>query len=37
MSNEWPHLLAYLHEDFNYHVRSGPTTLGYELFYTDLS
>lgn len=37
MSTDWPRLLQFLNEELGYTVREGPETLGYELFYTDLS
>jgi hypothetical protein len=37
MCNECPPLLRYLSEELGYRVRTGETTLGYALFYIDLS
>lgn len=37
MSKEFPALLRHLREELNYDVRPGPSSLGYELFYIDLS
>ncbi len=37
MSKEWPPLLHFLAEELDYRVRTGESTLGYRLFYIDLS
>jgi AAA+ ATPase superfamily predicted ATPase len=37
MQKEWPRLLRMLQDELGYTVREGPTTLGYDLFYVDLS
>ncbi len=37
MQKEWPRLLRQFHDDLGYAVSEGPTTLGYELFFIDLS
>src|SRR5574339_1133833 len=37
MDKEWPHLLTFLKEEFDYRIRPGSPILGYNLFYVDLS
>jgi hypothetical protein len=37
MDKEWPALLRLMNEELGYSVRSGKRTLGYDLFYVDLS
>ena len=37
MQKEWPRLLRQFHDDLGYAVSEGSTTLGYELFFIDLS
>jgi len=37
MHKDWPRLLRRLQDELGYPVREGPTTLGYDLFYVDLS
>ncbi|MBP1702028.1 MAG: hypothetical protein H6Q38_1135 [Chloroflexi bacterium] len=37
MQKEWPRLLRLFHDELGYTVREGNPTLGYELFYVDLS
>ena len=37
MQRDWPRLLRLLHEELSYNVREGSPTLGYELFFVDLS
>jgi hypothetical protein len=37
MQKDWPRLLVMLNEELGYKVTEGPETLGYELFYIDLS
>lgn len=37
MCDEWPPVLRYLYEELGYRVRAGTTTLGYAIFYIDLS
>ncbi len=37
MQKDWPRLLSMLHDELGYTVREGPETLGYELFFVDLS
>ncbi len=37
MDKEWPPLLRLMNEELGYVVRSGKRTLGYDLFYVDLS
>jgi len=37
MQKEWPRLLRLLHEELGYTVQEAGETLGYELFYIDLS
>ena len=37
MDREWPSLLRFLSEELDYRVRMGKRTLGYEVFYIDLS
>jgi hypothetical protein len=37
MQKEWPELLRLLNEELGYDVRPGKTSLGYKLFYVDLS
>jgi hypothetical protein len=37
MQRDWPRLLRLLHEELGYTVREGKPSLGYQLFYIDLS
>jgi len=37
MQKEWPRLLRQFHDELGYTVREGSPTLGYDLFYVDLS
>jgi len=37
MPKDWPRLLSLFHEELGYTVREGSPTLGYEIFYIDLS
>lgn len=37
MSKDWPRLLRHFSEDLGYPVQQGKVTLGYELFFIDLS
>ncbi len=37
MQKDWPRLLCLLNEELAYTVQEGQTTLGYELYYVDLS
>jgi hypothetical protein len=37
MEKEWPLLLGFLKDELNYRIRPGKRTLGYNLFYIDLS
>ncbi len=37
MQKEMPRLLCMLHDELGYSVREGQTTLGYDLYYVDLS
>jgi len=37
MGNEWPSMLRLFHEELGYTVRAGKSSMGYQLFYMDLS
>ena len=37
MGNEWPSMLRLFHEELGYIVRAGKSSMGYQLFYMDLS
>ena len=37
MGNEWPSILRLFHEELGYTVRAGKPSMGYQLFYMDLS
>lgn len=37
MGNEWPSMLRLFHEELGYTVRAGKSSMGYQLFYIDLS
>jgi serine phosphatase RsbU (regulator of sigma subunit)/AAA+ ATPase superfamily predicted ATPase len=37
MGKKWPHMLSLFHEELDYTVREGKPSMGYQLFYIDLS
>ncbi len=37
MADNWPSILRHLHEELGYTVRTGKSSMGYQLFYIDLS
>ena len=37
MGKDWPPVLRLFHEELGYTVRAGKPSLGYQLFYIDLS